>query len=467
MAKILIVEDEDDIRETTKFSMEAIGYQCITASNGMQGYKKAISEKPDLILLDMMMPVLTGMELLHKLRETHSAEDLPTIMLTAVSDQKNVQNILALGVADYVVKPFDINILIQKVQKVLGSPDETVGMAEDDDVTTITLNQNDQSIAEVIVDAFGQITKLCREGKRKFILNFGALKELSSVDLRRIGDGIGTATEEGVELKFAIPSSKIQQQLRGFYETQTADIYNTHKEALEVFKKQQAVKVVERDGILILTYTDSEATFVTSLKQMFKSVKQAFAEGNKKFILSFADFFNFDNVDLSATKLIVGTYLQFRKKGVDIRFVFPSSKTKEWFLKFSEGVEIEFYMSEEEAVEKFSRNWIFSLDQNGESTIITIKDSLSSSKIWGALKGIFRNIFELSEEGKKKFLVNLTGLRSLDSQSLKLVEGAIGSANSEGIDVKFIANSSTLKEQFENFQGTKNIEVYESIENAI
>ena len=78
----------------------------------------------------------------------------------------------------------------------------------------------------------------------------------------------------------------INKQFLDFYETRGAEIYKNYRDEMEVFKKEDAVKVVERDGILVLSYNDNNATLFTSLKEMFKVVYKFASEGKKKFVLS-------------------------------------------------------------------------------------------------------------------------------------------------------------------------------------
>jgi two-component system alkaline phosphatase synthesis response regulator PhoP len=120
-ARVLVVDDEADIVSTVKYRLEFCEFEVITATNGKEGLEKAANEKPDLILLDISMPVMSGHEMLERLKNRPELKDIPVIMFTAFSDAKDVAKAVELGVADYVTKPFDFTDLVGKITNVLGN----------------------------------------------------------------------------------------------------------------------------------------------------------------------------------------------------------------------------------------------------------------------------------------------------------------------------------------------------------
>ncbi len=115
--KILVVDDELDMLKVVVFRLKQSGYEVITASDGVEGLKKAEEEIPDLILLDVMMPRMDGYAMASKLRELKKTQSIPIIMLTAKSDPDDVTRFHELGAIDYIVKPFDQVVLLEKVKK--------------------------------------------------------------------------------------------------------------------------------------------------------------------------------------------------------------------------------------------------------------------------------------------------------------------------------------------------------------
>lgn len=117
--KILIVDDEADIVSTVQYRLKSCKYNTITAGNGQEGLEKAAKEKPDLILLDINMPVMNGHEMLERLRSHPDLKNTPVIMLTAYSDRTDVSKAAELGISNYVTKPFDFAELTEKISKTL------------------------------------------------------------------------------------------------------------------------------------------------------------------------------------------------------------------------------------------------------------------------------------------------------------------------------------------------------------
>lgn len=117
--RILVVDDEADLTTTIQCRLEANKYKVITASNGQEGLKKAETEKPDLILLDNNMPVMTGPEMLEQIRNHPELKDMPVIMVTALCEAEDIASVSAYGISDYITKPFDYPVLMEKIANAL------------------------------------------------------------------------------------------------------------------------------------------------------------------------------------------------------------------------------------------------------------------------------------------------------------------------------------------------------------
>jgi two-component system alkaline phosphatase synthesis response regulator PhoP len=113
--KILIADDEPDILEILKFNLQEQGYEVLTASNGQEALDKAKSGKPELIILDVMMPMKTGVEVCKTLRSLPEFKNVLIIFLTALSDDNATIAGLESGADDYISKPISPKVLISKV----------------------------------------------------------------------------------------------------------------------------------------------------------------------------------------------------------------------------------------------------------------------------------------------------------------------------------------------------------------
>ena len=114
--KILVVDDEPNIVQTLQDRLEMNEYDVITACNGQEGLEQAVREKPDIILLDVIMPLMDGLEMLEALRKEPDCDDIAVIMLTARSQTQDIARANACNIEDYIVKPFDLSELLEKIE---------------------------------------------------------------------------------------------------------------------------------------------------------------------------------------------------------------------------------------------------------------------------------------------------------------------------------------------------------------
>ncbi|WP_300601267.1 response regulator [Niabella sp.] len=115
MKKILLIEDNDDIRNNTAEILELSNYTVITAENGKVGVEQAIAHVPDLIICDIMMPVLDGYGVLHAIQKNESIRNVPFIFLTAKTERSDFRKGMELGADDYITKPFSGTELLSAV----------------------------------------------------------------------------------------------------------------------------------------------------------------------------------------------------------------------------------------------------------------------------------------------------------------------------------------------------------------
>jgi CRP/FNR family transcriptional regulator, cyclic AMP receptor protein len=117
---ILLIEDNAPLRENTVELLEFYNYKVLIACNGQEGIEMAIAQIPDLILSDIMMPVMDGYHLLELIRQQPFLNHSRFIFFTASSEKKEIEMGMKLGADDYIVKPFTENELLDKLKKALG-----------------------------------------------------------------------------------------------------------------------------------------------------------------------------------------------------------------------------------------------------------------------------------------------------------------------------------------------------------
>jgi DNA-binding response OmpR family regulator len=118
---VLVADDDRDIRELVATKLTQAGFQVISFGDGLSALEAARSQHPDVAILDVMMPGLSGLDVVRKLHEDPATASIPVILLTAKSQEFDVQAGIALGAADYVIKPFSPRELVNRVTAALSA----------------------------------------------------------------------------------------------------------------------------------------------------------------------------------------------------------------------------------------------------------------------------------------------------------------------------------------------------------
>ena len=116
---IVVVEDEEDIYEVVRYNLEKEGFHVHGAFSGEIAHKKITAHQPDLVLLDLMLPGISGLDLCRKLKQQDDTRQIPIIMVTAKTEDSDIVAGLELGAEDYITKPFSPRVLIARVRSVL------------------------------------------------------------------------------------------------------------------------------------------------------------------------------------------------------------------------------------------------------------------------------------------------------------------------------------------------------------
>ncbi len=119
MKKALIIEDHPDMLDVLSRQLEMLGFAVITASDGLDGVEKASGEKPDLILMDIMLPGMDGREATRRIRANPMLKDIPILATTVLFRESELNECIEAGCSDYMVKPFTFEELREKIQEIL------------------------------------------------------------------------------------------------------------------------------------------------------------------------------------------------------------------------------------------------------------------------------------------------------------------------------------------------------------
>lgn len=119
MSRILVADDEPHILKLVSFTLSNHGHEVLTVTDGKAAVEAAEREKPDLVLLDVMMPEMNGYEAARLIKENPATKDIPVVMLSAKSQQYEIRQGLDCGAEEYVCKPFTPRVLLEKVDEIL------------------------------------------------------------------------------------------------------------------------------------------------------------------------------------------------------------------------------------------------------------------------------------------------------------------------------------------------------------
>jgi CheY-like chemotaxis protein len=243
--KILTVDDSKTIRMVMKKAFKPYDCEIFEGENGVEGLAIANREKPDLIFLDITMPIMDGTEMLDKLKGEPTLQDIPVIMLTAESGQENVMQILKLGVKDYVVKPFKGEELIERAKKIIplqpnggNSEGETskIFFKREDDVQILVLPAKiTKPVAvEVTRKLRHRIEEMQKIGLKKLILDQTYVAETNVTLIQLILSTINTSQKSNVHLRL-VGNAKLIEGLKEFQETCDIQIEQSIDEAKAAF----------------------------------------------------------------------------------------------------------------------------------------------------------------------------------------------------------------------------------------
>ena len=246
--KILTVDDSRTIRMIVKKAFKPYDCELLEAENGMEGLAAAAKDKPDLIILDITMPVMTGVEMLGKLNQQPDLKDIPVIMLTAESGKDNVMQIVKMGVNDYIVKPFKGEQLIERASAILklqprletaadtDAGDATDFFTVDGNFVILTMPSKISRSAGAQVEGAlkGKISQLKSTGKYKMIVDLTKIADVNMTAIQLIITVVNTCVRAKVPWR-VVASKNQMDALKSFQETGSIETQPSIEQAMASF----------------------------------------------------------------------------------------------------------------------------------------------------------------------------------------------------------------------------------------
>lgn len=240
--KVLTVDDSKTIRMIVKKAFKDYDCELFEAENGVEGLAAAAKEKPGLIVLDITMPVMNGIEMLGRLKEEPELKTIPVIMLTAESGKDNVMQIVKMGVKDYIVKPFKGKDLIERVEKIIAlKPKAGEGDGQDqaanyftqhEDIAVLALPRRVTRPVTVEVESHLQakLKEMAEARANKLILDLCRVVETNVLLIKLIISTLQRCQTAKVAIR-VVASAKQGEELKSFQETSEIPVVNTLAEA--------------------------------------------------------------------------------------------------------------------------------------------------------------------------------------------------------------------------------------------
>ena len=334
MKKILLIEDNDEIRENTAEILELANYKVLTASNGKLGIETALAQLPDLIVCDIMMPVLDGFGVLHALHKNESVKNTPFIFLTAKTERSDLRRGMELGADDYITKPFSGTELLNAIEGRLKKADLikaefTSGL---DGVNRLLAASGSKDALEFLtndrdVNKYKKKQTVYNEGNRAarlFYIVKGKVKAFKSnddgkelvVELYNEGDFIGyVALLEGSSYKETTEAME-ESELAIIPKADFDELMNNNPQVAQKFIQLLAKNVAEKEQHLLgLAYNSLRKKVADALMSLQKKYKT----GDENFSISISRE-NLASIAGSATESLIRTLGDFRsEKLIDIR----------------------------------------------------------------------------------------------------------------------------------------------------
>jgi phosphate regulon transcriptional regulator PhoB len=218
-ATVLVVDDERDIVELVRYHLDKEGFRCLVAADGAAALRLAREARPDVLVLDRMLPGLDGLEVTRQLRRDAATARLPIIMLTARADEVDRVVGLEVGADDYVVKPFSPRELVARVRALLRRTGEPAKAVTRMGAVTVDEGRHQVAVAgqavELTAKEFGLLVALLRAGGRVLsreqlldaVWGYANAAEIESrtvdVHIRRLREKLGAAARHIVTVKGA------------------------------------------------------------------------------------------------------------------------------------------------------------------------------------------------------------------------------------------------------------------------
>ncbi len=280
--KILIVEDEVDIQNMVKIRLEHAGYECIIAGNGEEGLKCIDLESPDLIISDVMMPIMDGFAFYKQLKSKEDTKNIPVIILTARQQMKD--SFLVLGADAFVSKPFEAQTLLDKVEKLLRIHEPSSQATYEDADDDLNLGTEASEIDKKISDAIIKSENVQEGSKLRRVLVAGS--EMSVIDIMT-----RDLKELGCETRHAVSGAGVVEEILQYKPSiLLLEFQIKTVSAFEIIDKLKSVSDLNVQILLYAYFKNKDAAKDSITRNLFSEYSNEFSESSNQPVSYFGVF---------------------------------------------------------------------------------------------------------------------------------------------------------------------------------
>ena len=370
--KVLVIDDDKYARSISKKVLGEYGYEVSAVEDGIEGIKVMVDFQPDLVLLDLMMPVISGFDVLKKMKDIKELKDIPVLMVSAHSEIDQVKIALSLGAIEYIVKPIKPMVLVERVVRALqgdlltSSKEERIVKPLDGKTHLLLLSWNISFQEEIrsglpqeyeikVVSTIDEIPEYYESSFSEFILADEGSLEIPSAS--RLSSTIKAIDSSGLIKPYLYFWSDIDQETIDEYIKQglescikrpekPEELVSLFNETFEV----NLVEVISADGDVTILRRKPVDTAAAG-RETTKLVKELSRSGKKKFII---DLSVLDEIKLEELQYLA-KFSNFKTKlGISVSFVMSSKRVQKSFLDFVETVNVSIFASVESALKAIS-----------------------------------------------------------------------------------------------------------------
>jgi len=370
--KVLVIDDDKYARSISKKILSEFKYEVETVEDGYKGLKIMSDFHPDVVLLDLMMPGISGIEVLKKKREIPELDDIRVIMVSAYSEIKQVQTTLSLGATDYLIKPATSKQLVNRVVRSLKSElavkvtEEGLKRPRDGYTYLLLLSANANFYEEIrsglsenykinVVASIDDLEEYYASSYSEYILV--EKEHLNLLNAGRLCSTLHSIDKKRILKPYVYHNFKLEQSEIDNYRNQgiIACIKKPEypEDLLSLFNKTFEVNLIEvgsaSNDISILKR--KPASTVAAWREVTRLVEEMSKNGMKKFII---DLSILETIELEEIEHLSKFSDYQRRRGIKVNFLITSEKVRKSLIDFVETVNVLFSDSIESAIEQFS-----------------------------------------------------------------------------------------------------------------